>query len=177
MNRQLNANASLRRRRCSGHATSCGEIETRGNSHSAVCLANKKAVHRCDVPISKANGRTGRSSTSIGTSHSLVRHMKCFTPAGIAPRLGRSCPVAWRAVCGGFAMAYAGGNQFHRTKRVRRGYLTIELIMVLFVLVLATFVTVQFGTALIVKQTVAEASTVAAREAAKGATLNELTCF
>ena len=77
-------------------------------------------------------------------------------------------------------MARAGRNQFNhnsRRTRKRRGVHTIELIMVLFVLVLATFVTVQFGTALIVKQTVAEASTVAAREAAKGATLDELTCY
>ena len=77
-------------------------------------------------------------------------------------------------------MAHVRRNVFNRTKRstrLRRGLHTIELIMVLFVLVLASFVTVQFGTALIVKQTVAEASTVAAREAAKGATLNELTCF
>jgi hypothetical protein len=79
-----------------------------------------------------------------------------------------------------FSMAYVGPNAFKRTKRStgkRRGAFAIELIMVLFVLVLATFVTIQFGTALIVKQTVAEASTVAAREAAKGATLNELTCY
>jgi TadE-like protein len=46
---------------------------------------------------------------------------------------------------------------------------TIELILVLFVLVLATFVSFQFAIALIVKQAVAHAATVAAREAAKGA--------
>jgi TadE-like protein len=49
----------------------------------------------------------------------------------------------------------------------RRGVYTIELILVLIVLVLATFVSFQFGIALIVKQAVAHASTVAAREAAK----------
>jgi hypothetical protein len=60
-----------------------------------------------------------------------------------------------------------------RRKR-RRGVSTIELIMVLVVLILATFVSLQFGIALIVKQAVAHASTVAAREAAKGADLTEL---
>jgi hypothetical protein len=49
----------------------------------------------------------------------------------------------------------------------RRGFQAAELIMVLLVLILATFVSLQFGIALIVKQAVAEASTVAAREAAK----------
>jgi hypothetical protein len=48
-----------------------------------------------------------------------------------------------------------------------RGFSAIELITVLVVLILATFVSLQFGIALIVKQAVAEASTVAAREAAK----------
>ena len=54
-----------------------------------------------------------------------------------------------------------------RRRAKRRGVYTIELILVLFVLVLATFVSFQFGIALIVKQAVAHASTVAAREAAK----------
>jgi TadE-like protein len=70
-------------------------------------------------------------------------------------------------------------DQIYRSGRrcnQRRGAFAIELIMVLLVLILATFVSLQFGIALIVKQAVAEASTVAAREAAKGATLNELTC-
>ncbi len=56
-------------------------------------------------------------------------------------------------------------NRHHR----RRGVITVELIMVLFVLVLATFVSFQFAIALIVKQAVSHAATVAAREAAKGA--------
>lgn len=62
--------------------------------------------------------------------------------------------------------------------RPRRGVSTIELIMVLVVLILATFVTFQFGIALIVKQAVAHAATVAAREAAKlnPADLTELQC-
>jgi TadE-like protein len=58
--------------------------------------------------------------------------------------------------------------------RKRRGASAIELILVLIVLVLATFVSLQFGIALIVKQAVAQASIVAAREAAKGASSTEL---
>lgn len=50
----------------------------------------------------------------------------------------------------------------------------IELVGVLVVLIVATFVSFQFGIALIVKQAVAQASVVAAREAAKGATLTEI---
>jgi hypothetical protein len=46
--------------------------------------------------------------------------------------------------------------------------------MVLVVLILATFVSLQFGLALIVKQTAAQAATVAAREAGKGADLADL---
>ncbi len=46
--------------------------------------------------------------------------------------------------------------------------------MVLVVLILATFASLQFGIALIVKQTAAHAATVAAREAAKGASLSDL---
>jgi len=57
------------------------------------------------------------------------------------------------------------GHRRHRAQR--RGVYTIELILVLIVLVLATFVSLQFGIALIVKQAVAHAATVAAREAAK----------
>jgi TadE-like protein len=54
-------------------------------------------------------------------------------------------------------------------RRTRQGVSAIELVLVLFVLIVATFVSLQFGIALIVKQTVAHAATVAAREAAKGA--------
>jgi hypothetical protein len=49
----------------------------------------------------------------------------------------------------------------------RRGFTSIELITVMIVLILATFVSVQFGIALIIKQAVSHAATVAAREAAK----------
>jgi hypothetical protein len=63
-----------------------------------------------------------------------------------------------------------------RRRSKRRGVYTIELILVLIVLVLATFVSFQFGIFLIVKQAVAHAATVAAREAAKAnpATVPEL---
>jgi hypothetical protein len=54
-----------------------------------------------------------------------------------------------------------------RRRSRRRGVSTIELVAVLVVLILATFVSLQFGIALIVKQAVAHAATVAAREAAK----------
>src|SRR5439155_3219565 len=61
-------------------------------------------------------------------------------------------------------------HRMPRTRRhKRRGVSSIELIMVLVVLIVATFVSLQFGIALIVKQAVAQASLVAAREAAKGA--------
>ena len=56
----------------------------------------------------------------------------------------------------------------------RRGFSAIELVGVLVVLIVATFVSFQFGIALIVKQAVAQASIVAAREAAKGATIAEI---
>ena len=69
------------------------------------------------------------------------------------------------------------GRLSRQRRRVqRRGVYTIELITVLFVLILATFVSFQFGIFLIVKQAVAHAATVAAREAAKinPATIPEL---
>lgn len=61
-----------------------------------------------------------------------------------------------------------------RTTRRRIGSITIEALMVLFVLIIATIGAFQFGLALIVKQAVIHAASVAAREAAKGATLAEL---
>jgi hypothetical protein len=62
-----------------------------------------------------------------------------------------------------------------RRRQQRRGVSAIELILVLVVLILATFASLQFGIALVVKQTVAQAASVAAREAAKGASVAELT--
>jgi len=64
-----------------------------------------------------------------------------------------------------------------RRRRKTRGVSTIELILVLVVLILATFVSLQFGIALIVKQAVAHAATVATREAAKGVGVSELECL
>lgn len=58
----------------------------------------------------------------------------------------------------------------------RRGVSTFESILVLVVLIIASFAAFQFGLALIVKQTVSHAATVAAREAAKGADADELIC-
>jgi hypothetical protein len=58
-------------------------------------------------------------------------------------------------------------SRMSNRRQSRRGVATVELVMVLIVLILATFVTFQFGIALIVKQAVAHAATVAAREAAK----------
>jgi hypothetical protein len=66
-------------------------------------------------------------------------------------------------------------NRRFRAAR-RRGVSTFESIMVLVVLIIASFAAFQFGLALIVKQTVSHAATVAAREAAKGATADELIC-
>lgn len=61
-----------------------------------------------------------------------------------------------------------------RDRRRQRGVSSIEMILVLFVLIVATLVSLQFGIALVIKQAVAQASTVAAREAAKGARPKEL---
>ena len=67
-----------------------------------------------------------------------------------------------------------------RTRTIRRrGFSAIEVVLVLFVLVIATFASLQLGIALIVKQAVAHAATVAAREAAKAnpADMDELECI
>jgi hypothetical protein len=61
-----------------------------------------------------------------------------------------------------------------RSPRRRRGVTTIESILVLFMLIFATLGALQFGLALVVKQAITHAATVAAREAAKGADLDEL---
>lgn len=68
-------------------------------------------------------------------------------------------------------------TQHGRTRAARRrGVSTFESILVLVVLIIASFAAFQFGLALIVKQTVSHAATVSAREAAKGATADELVC-
>jgi hypothetical protein len=56
----------------------------------------------------------------------------------------------------------------------RRGGSTIESILVLLVLLIASLAAVQFGVALIVRQATEHAATVAAREAAKGADIDDL---
>jgi hypothetical protein len=56
----------------------------------------------------------------------------------------------------------------------RRGATTLESIVVLVVLIVATLAAFQFGLALVVKQAVSHAATVAAREAGKGADIDEL---
>ncbi|MEX2175223.1 MAG: TadE/TadG family type IV pilus assembly protein [Pirellulaceae bacterium] len=61
-----------------------------------------------------------------------------------------------------------------RSRRSRRGSTTFESILVLMVLIVASLAAVQFGLALIVKQAVSHAATVAAREAGKGADADEL---
>lgn len=58
----------------------------------------------------------------------------------------------------------------------RRGVTTFESVLVLMVLLIASLAAFQFGLALIVKQTISHAATVAAREAAKGADADELVC-
>ena len=58
----------------------------------------------------------------------------------------------------------------------RRGAVTFESVLVLFVLIMTSLGAIQFGLALIVKQAVSHAATVAAREAAKGANAAELVC-
>lgn len=64
----------------------------------------------------------------------------------------------------------------HLKLRRRRtaGFTSIELILVTVVLIVTTFASLQFGLALIVKQAIAQAAIVAAREAGKGANLDEL---
>jgi hypothetical protein len=61
-----------------------------------------------------------------------------------------------------------------RKFRSRRGVSTIESILVLVILIIASMAAVQFGLALIVRQAITHAATVAAREAAKGADADEL---
>ncbi len=56
----------------------------------------------------------------------------------------------------------------------RRGATTLESILVLLVLLVATLAALQLGLALVVKQAVSHAATLAAREAAKGADADEL---
>jgi hypothetical protein len=59
-------------------------------------------------------------------------------------------------------------------RRRRKGVYTLELIMVVPIILIATIAAFQFGLALVVKQSVVHAATVAAREAGKGADADEL---
>ena len=68
------------------------------------------------------------------------------------------------------------GHRHRSLAARRRGVSTFESILVLVVLIIASFAAFQFGLALIVKQAVSHAATVAAREAAKGADADELVC-
>lgn len=58
----------------------------------------------------------------------------------------------------------------------RKGVLTLEAILVLPILIVATLATIQFGVLLVVQQAVSHAATVAAREAGKGADVDTLVC-
>jgi hypothetical protein len=59
-------------------------------------------------------------------------------------------------------------------RRRRRGGITLEAIVVLLILLISTLAVFQFGFAMVVRQATAQAATVAAREAAKGADVAEL---
>jgi hypothetical protein len=65
-------------------------------------------------------------------------------------------------------------NYRHYRSQRRRGRLTLEILLVLPILLLATFAIFQFGIALLIKQSVVHAATVAAREAGKAADADEL---
>ena len=56
-----------------------------------------------------------------------------------------------------------------RRRRGRKGYVTLEVIVAILILFIASIVVFQFGIALAIKQSIVHASTVAARESAKGA--------
>lgn len=62
-------------------------------------------------------------------------------------------------------------------KQSRQGSLTVELILVLPILILVCLATIQFGILMTVHQAVTHAASVAAREAAKGASLSSLECI
>ena len=58
----------------------------------------------------------------------------------------------------------------------RRGVQTLELVIALVVLIVLFVAGIQFGTTMIVEQAVTHAATVGAREAGKGADIDELEC-
>jgi len=61
-----------------------------------------------------------------------------------------------------------------RRRSRRRGYLTLEVIVAFLILLIAVLGVFQFGTVMVFKQTVMHAVTVAARESAKNASLDEV---
>ncbi len=67
-------------------------------------------------------------------------------------------------------------GSFRNMANRRRGSLTVELILVLPILILVTLATIQFGILMTVHQAVTHAASVAAREAAKGASIEQLEC-
>ena len=60
-------------------------------------------------------------------------------------------------------------SHFRRARRQRRGVETLEVLVALPILIIATLAIIQFGVMLLVQQAVTQAATVGAREAAKGA--------
>jgi len=65
----------------------------------------------------------------------------------------------------------------HVRPRQRRGSITLEVSLILPLLIILTVATIQFAIFTVVEQAIVHSATVAAREAAKGASLSELTCI
>lgn len=63
-----------------------------------------------------------------------------------------------------------------RVPRRRQGSITLEVALILPILVLLTIATIQFAVFSTVEQAIVHAATVGAREAAKGASVDELVC-
>jgi len=66
--------------------------------------------------------------------------------------------------------------KYHRGKKKRccRGVQTLELVIVLPILLIATFAVYQFGVAMIIDSAITHAASVAAREAGKGASMDDV---
>ena len=109
-----------------------------------------------------------------------VLELLVILPFGESGRSGRRLGDSLGTLCA-FMRPRQFANQLpwpdmHLKLRRRRtaGFSSIELILVTVVLIVTTFASLQFGLALIVKQAIAQAAIVAAREAGKGANLDEL---
>ena len=59
-------------------------------------------------------------------------------------------------------------------KPTRRGFQTVEVIVVLPIVLIATLAVFEYGIAMVVEQAITHAATVAAREAGKGATMDQI---